>query len=712
MNKFDGPPRSLLWRPDPAFRSTPMTRWSSLAAILFLSAGCAGPASKPPATAEAPPTAAPAPVLPPSGLVLANFDRSVRPQDDLFRFVNGSWLARTEIPADRSNYGAFNKLADDVETNLRSIAEEAAASTATEGTEQRMIGDLHSSFMDEARAEQLGLTPLDGELSRIEGIKTRATLVDYLSHMQVLAINNPVAMAIQPDAKRPDVYTIYADQAGLGMPDRDYYLSDDAKFVAIRAKYQQYLIALLEMTGHKDATRAASAVMSLESRLAKAQWPNVDLRNVDKVYNPFDLAGAGKLTPAIDWPRYLEMMGVAGHDSVIIGEPGYFKELSRALGDVPLATWRDYLRARVVDDLAPYLNKAAVDLAFDFNGRTITGTPEIRPRWKRALSETEAAIGDTLGKAYVARHYPPAAKARMDQLIANLRGAFAASIDELEWMGPETRRAAHAKLDSFAVKIGYPEKWKDYPGLVIRRDDLVGNVLRAREVNHRREVRKLGQPIDRTEWFMTPQTVNAYYNPLANEIVFPAAILQPPFFDMNADDAVNYGGIGAVIGHEISHGFDDQGRKFDGQGMLRDWWTAEDKQRFQAHAGALVSQYSAFSPLPGLNVNGELTLGENIGDLSGLAVAYKAYQRALEGKPAPVIDGFTGEQRFFLGWGQIWARKYRDDEMRKRILTDPHSPSEYRCNGVARNMPQFAAAFEVKAGDRLYLAPEQQVRIW
>ena len=687
-----------------------MTRWSSLAASFVLIAGCAGPASKPPDAADVP--AAAAPVLPPSGVMLANFDGNVRPVDDLFRFVNGAWLARTEIPADRSNYGSFSKLADDVETNLRAIADEAAASTAAAGTEQRMIGDFHSSFMDEARVEQLGLTPLDAELRRIDAIKSRTALVDYLSHLQILAINNPIAMAIQPDAKRPDVYTIYADQAGLGMPDRDYFLSDDAKFVAMRDKYHKYVVDLLALTGHKDATGAATKVVALETRLARAQWPNVDLRNVDKVYNPFDLAGAGKLTPAIDWPRYLEMMGVADHDSVIIGEPSYFKELSRAFGDVPLPVWRDYLRVRVVDDLAPYLNAAVVERSFDFNGRTITGTPQIRPRWKRALGEAEASIGDMLGKAYVARHYPPAAKARMDQLVANLLAAFASSIDELEWMGPETRRAAHAKLDSFTVKIGYPEKWKDYPGLVIRRDDLVGNVLRAREVNHRREVRKLGQPIDRTEWLMTPQTVNAYYNPLANEIVFPAAILQPPFFDMNADDAVNYGGIGAVIGHEISHGFDDQGRKFDGQGMLRDWWTEEDNGRFQARAGALVSQYSAFSPIAGLNVNGELTLGENIGDLSGLAVAYKAYHLAQGGKAPPVIDGFTGDQRFFIGWGQVWARKYRDDELRKRLLTDPHSPSEYRCNGVARNMPQFAAAFDVKPGDGLYLPPEQQVRIW
>jgi putative endopeptidase len=690
-----------------------MKGWCSLAASAFVLAGCAGSGAPPNSAVVATAPAAPAPVLPPSGLALANIDRSVRPQDDLYRFVNGNWLARTEIPADRSNYGAFSKLADDVEVNLKAIAEEAAASTANAGTEQRQIGDFYASFMDEARAEQLGLAPLAGELARIDAIRDRTALVDYLAHLQVLAINNPIGIVVDPDAKRPDVYTIWADQAGLGMPDRDYYLSEDAKFAAIREKYLAYVATLLKNVGPpRDVSEQARAVVALETRLAKAQWAKVDLRDVDKIYNPYDLAGAGKLTPAIAWPRYLEMMGVAGHDSVIIGEPSYFRELSSALGDVPLPVWKNYLRVRVADDLAPYLNAAMVGFAFDFNGRTVTGTPEIRPRWKRGLTETEKAIGDMLGKAYVARHFPPAAKARMDRLIANLRAAFAASIDEIDWMGPETRREAHAKLDSFTVKIGYPEKWKDYPGLVIKRDDLVGNVLRAREVNHRREIRKLGQPIDRTEWKRTPQTVNAYYNPLGNEIVFPAAILQPPFFDMRADDAVNYGGIGAVIGHEISHGFDDQGRKFDGKGMLRDWWTAADNERFQARAGTLVSQYSAFSPIAGLTVNGQLTLGENIGDLSGLAVAHKAYRISLGGAEAPVIDGFTGDQRFFLGWGQIWARKYREDELRKRLLTDPHSPSEYRCNGVLRNMPQFATAFDVKPGDGLYLPSGEQVRIW
>ena len=452
--------------------------------------------------------------------------------------------------------------------------------------------------------------------------------------------------------------------------------------------------------------------MDLETRLARASWAPVDLRDVDKIYNPFDVASATKATPGVAWSRYLDDLGVRGHDHLIVGQPSYFADLGKALADVPLSTWKEYLQVRVIDAYAPYLGDAFVQKHFDFYGRTLSGTPELRPRWKRGLSETEAAMGDLLGEVYVARHFPPLAKQRMDELVANLIKAFGASIDELDWMGPETRAQAHDKLRNFSVKIGYPDKWKEYPGLVIRRDDLVGNVLRAREVNVKRELAKLGQPVDRTEWYMTPQTVNAYYNPLGNEIVFPAAILQPPFFDMNADDAVNYGGIGAVIGHEISHGFDDQGRKFDGKGVLRDWWTEEDNARFQDRAGRLVAQYDAFSPLPGLNVNGQLTLGENIGDLSGLSVAYKAYQIALDGRPAPVLDGFTGDQRFFIGWGQVWARKYRDDEMRKRLLTDPHSPSEYRCNGIVRNMPQFVRAFDVKPGDALYLPPEQVVRIW
>ncbi len=687
-----------------------MTRWSFPFACLLTLTACAGAPQRPEPAA----TVATAPVAAarPSGVLLDNFDRSVRPQDDLYRFVNGAWLARTEIPADRSNYGAFAKLEDDVQDDLKVIVEEAAAAGAPAGSERQLVGDFYASFMDEARAEQLGLTPLAGEFARVAAIKDRGGLLDYLAQAVRLGIDNPIAVGALPDPKRPDVNTLWVVQSGLAMPDRDYYLEDDANFAEARARYVAYLADVLAMAGRKDGPAAAKRIMAFETRLAKAAWTQVEMRDEEKAYNPFDAAGASKATPGIDWARYLASAGAPGHDHLILRQPSYVVEVGKALRDVPLATWKDYLQVRVIDAYAPYLGDAMVQRHFDFYGRTLSGTPQMLPRWKRGLEETEGAIGDLLGKVYVERHFPPQAKQRMDELVTNLLRAFGSSIDELEWMGPETRREAHAKLAGFSVKIGYPEKWKDYPGLEVRADDLVGNVRRAREVNTRRELAKLGKPVDRTEWFMTPQTVNAYYNPLGNEIVFPAAILQPPFFDMNADDAVNYGGIGAVIGHEISHGFDDQGRKYDGKGVLRDWWTDEDNQRFQSRTGRLVEQYSAFSPLPGLHVNGELTLGENIGDLSGLSVAYKAYRLALGGQAAPVLDGFTGDQRFFIGWGQVWARKYRDDEMRKRLLTDPHSPAEYRCNGVMRNMPQFVAAFGVQPGDGLYLPPEQLVRIW
>lgn len=679
-----------------------MKRWILSLACLVVVEAHAGP---PTASAEATGDLR-------SGVLLDNLDTRARPQDDFYRYVNGAWLGRTTIPPDKSFYGAFVKLQDDVERNLKVIVDEAMAAGPSSPAEVRMVGDFYASFMDEARAEQAGLEPLAPEFARIAAIGDRKALLDYLAHAKLVGIKVPISLAVDPDAKRPDVYTVWADQSGLAMPDRDYYLKDDASFAEMRSAYEAYVADVLALTGHADAKAAARRVMEFETRLARASWAPVDLRDITKTYNPFDVAGASKVTPGLDWGAFLEGIGIRGHDHLIIGQPSFFADLGKALEDVPLATWRDYLQVRTVDSFAPYLNAALVQKHFDFYGRTLSGTPELKPRWKRGLAESQAAMGDLLGKLYVAKHFPPQAKQRMDQLVANLLRAFDSSIDELAWMSPETRREAHAKIDGFRVKIGYPEKWKEYPGLEIRRDDLLGNVLRARETNARREFAKLGKPVDRTEWFMTPQTVNAYYDPLGNEIVFAAAILQPPFFDMNADDAVNYGGIGSVIGHEISHGFDDQGRKFDAKGMLRDWWTGEDDQRFRALSSRLVAQYSAFSPLPGQNVNGELTLGENIGDLSGVAVAHKAYRLSLGDRTAPVLDGYTGDQRFFIGWAQVWPSLYRDDELRKRLLTDPHSPTEYRVNGVVRNMPQFTDAFAVKEGDRLYLPPPQQVRIW
>jgi putative endopeptidase len=684
-------------------------RWSLPVALALttLAAHAAPAAPEPPAVAVAP-----AARQLTSGLMLNNFDRSVRPQDDLYRFVNGTWLKNTEIPADKSNYGAFTLLSDEAEKNLRVIVEEAAAAKAAAGTDQQLIGDYYSSFMDEARVEQLGIKPLQPELDRIAAIQDRRQLLDYLARAQLLVIDNPIGAQVFADAKNPDLNTLWVTQSGLGLPERDYYFSDDKRFVEIRAAYEKHIDNVFRLAGREDSTAVARQLMEFETRIANASWPAVKMRSLETLYNPMSVADAEEATPGIDWSAWLEQMTLPGSGQIVLGQKDYFQEVGKALGEVPLATWKDYLTLRAIDAYSPYLSKAFVDENFDFYQRTLSGTPQIKPRWKRALAEIENSAGDLLGKEYVKRHFPPEAKQRMDVLVGNLLKAFDASIDELAWMGPETRKEAHDKVRNFTVKIGYPTKWKSYDGLVTHKDDLLGNVLRAREVNVQRELKKVGQPVDKTEWGMTPQTVNAYYNPLANEIVFPAAILQPPFFDMNADDAVNYGGIGAVIGHEISHGFDDEGRKFDGRGVLRDWWTDKDNELFMARAGSLVKQYNAFSPIPGMNVNGELTLGENIGDLSGLAVAHKAYQLALAGKPAPVLDGYTGDQRFFIGWGQVWARKYREDELRKRLLTDPHSPSEYRCNGIVRNMPAFSKAFGVKEGDQLYLPPDQTVRIW
>ena len=688
-------------------------RRSLLLAFAAVLTACAQtPESPAPAAPAAAPAPAPAAPEARSGLLTQNFDTSVRPQDDLYRFVNGTWLKRTEIPADRNNYGTFTMLEERSEQQLHVIAEEAARAGAASGTDTQLVGDYYASFVDEAKADALGLAPLQPELDRIAAIKDRRQLRDFLARAQLLGIDNYIDADVIADAKNPGIKTLWLTQAGFGLPERDYYFSKDARFTEIRAAYLKHVENVFKLVGRKDSADVARRLMAFETRLAEASYPAVRMRDLEKLYVPMTVVEAEKATPGIDWSDWLAGLGIGDVRNVVLCQPDYFKAVGKALQEVPISTWRDYLALRTLDAYSPYLSKPFVDENFDFYSRTLSGTPELKPRWKRALDDMEVSIGDLLGKEYVKRHFPPAAKARMDALVRNLLKAFSTGIDDLDWMGPDTKKEAHDKIANFTVKIGYPDKWKEYPGMVTRRDDLVGNVVRAREVNARRELAKVGKPVDKTEWSMTPQTINAYYNPLANEIVFPAAILQPPFFDMTADDAVNYGGIGAVIGHEISHGFDDNGRKFDGKGMLRDWWTAQDDERFETRAAQLVRQYESFSPLPGMNVNGKLTLGENIGDLSGLAVAHKAYQISLHGEPAPVLDGYTGDQRFFIGWGQVWARKYREDELRKRLKTDPHSPSEYRCNGILRNMSAFEHAFDVKPGDGMYLPPDQAVRIW
>jgi len=671
-------------------------------------------ATAPAAAMPAEPATPPVPVI--SGLDLSGYDHSVRPQDDLFRFVNGEWLRRTQIPADRSNYGAFTALDDKAQSDLKAIIEEAAGTTErAPGSDAQKVGDFYLSYMDTARIESLGLAPLVAELERIDRIHDGDALVWHMGFSQRLGVAHPVALYVAQDEKNTSRYIPIVYQHGLSLPDRDYYLKSDDKSVALRAKYQAYVEQLLKLAGFKHPAGDAKRIVALETRLAGAHWTRVQNRDAVATYNKFTVAAATAATTGFDWALFLDGASLRA-DEFVVSQPSFFAGLGSAVREVPLPDWKVYLKYKLINQCAPALPGAFVDAHFGFYGRTLKGIEENRPRWKRAVEAIDDTMGEIVGRLYVERHFPPASRARMDSLVKNLMRAFELSIDELDWMSAPTRQAAREKLRRFTVKIGYPDKWKDYSGLSISQYELVGNLLRSAAVEHQRAVDKLGKPVDRTEWLMTPQTINAYYYPPMNEIVFPAAILQPPFFNVVADDAVNYGGIGAVIGHEISHGFDDQGRKYDGDGNLRDWWTAEDAERFRQRAAGLAAQYSAYNPIDDLHVNGELTLGENIGDLSGLAVAFKAYELSLGlslgGQPSPVLDGFTGEQRFFMGWSQVWRRKYRDEELRVRLVTDPHSPSEYRANGIVSNIAEFYRVFDLKPGDKLYRPPAERVEIW
>jgi len=649
-----------------------------------------------------------------AGIATEYIDPSVRPQDDFYEHLNGKWLKTVEIPADKSSWGSFAKLRDDTLPQLRGIIEKAAANNAAKGTDAQRIGDYYASFMDEAKLEQLGIAPLNGELAKIAAVKDKAELPALLAHLGKIGVNVPFDFGIHQDNKDSTKYVADIGQGGLGMPDRDYYLkTDDAKLAAAKAKYQTYVEHMLSMAGDKNAAANAKAIVDFETEIAKVQWTKVELRDPIKAYNKVDLADLGTLAPGFDWKPWLDTSNLSGKVTyVIVGQPTYLKSFMQVANSTPIDVWKAYLSMHLVDAYASYLNKAFVDERFDFYGKTLSGVKEIEPRWKRGVGAIERSQGESLGKLYVAEYFPPERKARMEALVKNLLAAYKQSIDKLDWMSPATKKEAQAKLAKFTPKIGYPNKWKDYSALVVARDDLVGNVMRSREVEYNRELNKLGKPIDRDEWGMTPQTINAYYNPEMNEIVFPAAILQPPFFDANADDAVNYGGIGAVIGHEISHGFDDQGSQYDGNGNLRDWWTAADHKNFEAKTKMLVNQYNQFEPIPGYHVNGELTLGENIADNSGLAIAYKAYKISLKGKKPPVIDGLTGDQRLYMGWAQVWRMKMREQQQIQQVKTDPHSPGQFRANGTLRNQPGFYDAFKVKQGDKMYLAPQERVIIW
>jgi putative endopeptidase len=657
-----------------------------------------------------------------SGIDLSHVDVGSRPQDDLFGHVNGRWLADHAIPADRATDGAFRLLADRAEEQVRDIITEAAASEGARGTDPQRIGDLYASFMDTDAIAALGVRPLLDELAGVDAALTATELAAELGELQRTGIGGGTGIYVDTDSKNSSRYLLHLSQSGLGLPDESYYR--DPQHAAILAEYPKHIARMFALVyGEHDGDWGATAahIVALETKIAAAHWDVVKRRDADLTYNLRTFAELCSEATGFDWPVWLHALGadpsgqVSGPLEVVVRQPDALVVFAELWDSEDIEDWRRWLRWRVISGRASLLSDEMVDENFAFYGRTLSGTEQLRDRWKRGVGLVESLMGDAVGRLYVERHFPPDAKARMDELVANLREAYRVSITELEWMTPETRQRALDKLDKFTPKIGYPAKWRDYSTLVIARDDLYGNYQRGYALEFDRDLAKLGGPVDRDEWFMTPQTVNAYYNPGMNEIVFPAAILQPPFFDAEADDAANYGGIGAVIGHEIGHGFDDQGAKYDGDGNLVDWWTDSDRAEFGSRTKALIEQYDVFTPR-GLDtshhVNGAFTVGENIGDLGGLSIALLAYQLSLKGAEAPVIDGLTGVQRVFFGWAQVWRTKSREAEAIRRLAIDPHSPPEFRCNGVIRNLDVFYDAFEVTEDDQLYLDPQRRVRIW
>jgi predicted metalloendopeptidase len=649
-----------------------------------------------------------------SGIHLGNVDHGVRPQDDFYSYVNGKWLQDTQIPADKSEASSFSRLDDTEQHQLRALVEDAARhAAASADANRRKIGDLFGGFMDEAQLQKEALQPLGAEFARINGLRYKSEIPALLAHYNEIGVHSPYRVSVGQDARDSTQHVVGIDQGGLGLPDRDYYLQSDAKLVQIRGQYRQHVEHMLTLGGSAFAAADAQAILQLETRIAQAQWSKVENRDPVKTYNKVEVAKLASLTPSYSWKSYLKAAALDGKiDYVIVSQPSYLSAFNKILDETALAVWQAYFRWQLLAAFAPYLSQPFVDENFAFYGTALSGVPLNRPRWKRGIALVNRCIGEGLGQLYVAQYFPPESKLRMLVLVNNLLATYKTSIAELDWMGAPTKQEAQAKLARLVSKIGYPNKWRDYAGLKIVRGELVGNVMRAAVFDYQYNINKLGKPIDRDEWQMAPQTINAYYDPQMNEIVFPAAILQPPFFDPHADDAVNYGSIGAVIGHEISHGFDDQGSQFDAHGNLRDWFTKEDHDRFAAKTAALAAQYRAYEPLPGYHVNGELTLGENIADNAGLAVAYKAYQLSLADQAAPLLDGLTGDQRFYIGWAQAWQAKVRANTEILRVNADPHSPPRFRAHGTVVNQPAFYAAFDVKPGDKMYLPPEKRVIIW
>jgi putative endopeptidase len=651
-------------------------------------------------------------ISPASGIRLDELDPAIRPQDDLFRHVNGKWISRTEIPADKARYGSFYVLAEEAEKAVREIIVEAQS--AEPGTEERKFGDLYASFLDETRVRELGSAPLAPLLAEVDAVESIEGFLAALARLERQGTSGFFQVFVDNDAGNPERYLVFIEQGGLGLPDESYYRED--KFAEIRQKYPIFIEKMLSLAGVDDGAVRAGRIVELETSLAGNHWDNVRSRDSEATYNPMLWDAANALVGEVNLDVWLTALGVPDRsfDEIVVRQPSFVAGLEGLLTADRLEAWKDWLRWQVIRSNAAYLSDDFVETNFDFYGRTLTGTPELRARWKRGVSLVEGALGEAVGRIYVDRHFPEAAKTSMDVLVSNLVEAYRQSISGLTWMGELTRSKALEKLDKFTPKIGYPAKWRDYSTLAIAADDLLGNVRASNEFEFQRELGKIGKPIDRDEWFMTPQTINAYYNPGFNEIVFPAAILQYPFFDGARDAAANYGAIGAIIGHEIGHGFDDQGSKFDGDGKLIDWWTADDRAGFEALCASLIEQYSSLAPaqVPDHKVNGALTIGENIGDLGGLSIAWKAYLISLAGDAPKVIDGLSGAERFFLSWAQAWQLKSRDEEVVRLLAIDPHSPNEFRCNQIVRNIGDFYTTFGVTSTDKLWLEPNERVTIW
>ena len=647
-----------------------------------------------------------------SGINTENMDTSIQPGDNFDAYVNGAWMKKTKIPDDKASYGVGYMVHEKAQEDVKAIIEASSKGKFATGSDEQKIGDFYEAFMDTKIRDQKGIAPLLPEYKKIDAINNYNDLAAYFGYANKSGINIPFSVSVMEDLKDPTQYMLISWQGGLGLPDREYYSLVDAKSKEIQKKYVIHIEKTLQLGGIANAPDLAKKIMVLETTLAAQHMKKEQTRDIVKLYNKYAISDLDQLMPDFNWDNMLKNAGILNQQNIVVAQIDYLKSLNNIIKTTPLTTWKGYLKWNAIHGAARSLNTALDNENFDFYGKTLNGIRTQQPLWRRGVDRVNNNLGEIVGKVYVKKHFSPQAKEEVTLLVKNLLKAYGESIKNLDWMSPVTKKQALDKLSKFTPKIGYPDKWRDYSTLKVVKGDLYGNQQKATDFEYNRQINKLGKPVDRTEWGMTPQTVNAYYNPPLNEIVFPAAILQPPYFNLKVENAANYGGIGAIIGHEIGHGFDDQGSSFDGDGVLRNWWTPEDLTAFKQKTGALVAQYNTFKVFPDLNVNGEFTQGENIGDLGGLSIAIKAYKMSLEGKESPVLDGFTGDQRVLLSWGQCWLNKSREEALRNQIATDPHSPAKFRVNGVVRNIPEFYTAFKIKPTDSLYLAPEKRVKIW